>query len=297
MAIRDDAADIPGELADNFSPLEFDERAFALRDAVTREGQGAFRLRLLHAYGGRCAITGEHTEPVLDAAHIQPYLGPRSNHLQNGLLLTKEFHALLDEGYVGAGLRDSRQRAAPYRVEQRSALLPLRPAAIARARKRIASTEPRCSRVALRARLQEGGMRLDDGQVRAAAFAFLDEQTQARGEVLSWATLLEGFQLDGRRVPLTSQQGIFRPAVLAEMPLTIQTAPAETGKTRPYDDAVGSDGLMLYRYRGTDPQHRENVGLRLAMQRQAPLIYLFGIVEDNTCRCGRFTSSATTRWG
>jgi putative restriction endonuclease len=100
-AVREDATVMPGELDDNFSPLEFDERSFALRDAVTREGQGAFRLRLLHAYGGRCAITGEHTEPVLDAAHIQPYLGPRSNHLQNGLLLTKEFHALLDEGYVG----------------------------------------------------------------------------------------------------------------------------------------------------------------------------------------------------
>lgn len=46
-------------------------------------------------------LTGEHTGPVLDAAHIQPYLGPLSNHVQNGLLLTKEFHALLDQGYVG----------------------------------------------------------------------------------------------------------------------------------------------------------------------------------------------------
>ena len=45
-------------------------------------------------------MTGEHTEIVLDAAHIQPYLGPRSNHPQNGLLLTKEFHALFDAGYV-----------------------------------------------------------------------------------------------------------------------------------------------------------------------------------------------------
>jgi putative restriction endonuclease len=54
----------------------------------------------LSAYAGQCAITGEHTEPVLDAAHIQPDLGPRSNHVQNGLLLTKEFHALFDRGYV-----------------------------------------------------------------------------------------------------------------------------------------------------------------------------------------------------
>lgn len=38
--------------------------------------------------------------PVLDAVHIQPYLGPRSNHVQNGMVLTKEFHTLFDRGYV-----------------------------------------------------------------------------------------------------------------------------------------------------------------------------------------------------
>lgn len=99
-ALRADARDAPDDLSDSFVPLEVDERVFLLRDIAAREGQGAFRLRLLSAYGGQCAITGEHTKPVLDAAHIQPYLGPRSNHVQNGLLLTKEFHALFDEGYV-----------------------------------------------------------------------------------------------------------------------------------------------------------------------------------------------------
>jgi putative restriction endonuclease len=91
---------IPDDLRERFELLELDERSVALREVADREGQGAFRLRLLRAYDGQCAITGEHTEPVLDAAHIQPYLGPRSNHVQNGLLLTKEFHALFDEGYV-----------------------------------------------------------------------------------------------------------------------------------------------------------------------------------------------------
>jgi putative restriction endonuclease len=78
-----------------------DERMLVMRDQVVREGQGAFRLRLLDAYEGQCAITGEHTGPVLDAAHIQPYLGPGSNHVQSGLVVTKEFHALFDQGYVG----------------------------------------------------------------------------------------------------------------------------------------------------------------------------------------------------
>ncbi len=39
-------------------------------------------------------------EPVLEAAHIQPYLGPASNHVQNGLLLKADVHKLFDAGYV-----------------------------------------------------------------------------------------------------------------------------------------------------------------------------------------------------
>ncbi len=88
------------EFCDSFVPLEADECEIILAKSCARRGQGTFRSRLLTAYGSRCAITGEHTEPVLDAAHVQIYLGPRSNHIQNGLLLTKEFHALFDAGLV-----------------------------------------------------------------------------------------------------------------------------------------------------------------------------------------------------
>lgn len=94
-------ADVEAELDDRFELVRVDERAREAAETVVREGQGTFRARLLDAYGRRCAVTGEHTEPVLDAAHIQRYLGPRSNHVQNGLLLTKEFHALFDAGLVG----------------------------------------------------------------------------------------------------------------------------------------------------------------------------------------------------
>jgi putative restriction endonuclease len=92
---------IPDDLSGQpFELVDIDERTVTYGPHVAREGQGAFHTRVLDAYGRRCAITGEHTEPVLDAAHIQPYLGPRSNHVQNGLLLTKEFHTLFDLGYV-----------------------------------------------------------------------------------------------------------------------------------------------------------------------------------------------------
>lgn len=57
-------------------------------------------MRVLDAYGRRCAITGERSLPVLDAAHIQPYLGPASNHLQNGLSMRTDIYRLYDAGYV-----------------------------------------------------------------------------------------------------------------------------------------------------------------------------------------------------
>ena len=117
----------------------------------------------------------------------------------------------------------------------------------------------------------------EDALVRSAAFAFLTEQTRTRGEVLPYRVLSDGFTWRGTRVPLLGPQGIFKPAVLRQMPLSIATAPEKTGRPRPYEDAVDPDGLLLYRYRGTDPAHRDNIGLRLAMKRRAPLVYLFGI--------------------
>src|SRR5262245_499632 len=89
-----------------------DERAFVESKRVAREGQGTFRTRVLDAYGRRCAISGERTEVVLEAAHIQPYLGPRSNHVQNGIPMTVEFHALFD-GKLLAITPDYRVRVSP----------------------------------------------------------------------------------------------------------------------------------------------------------------------------------------
>jgi len=122
---------------------------------------------------------------------------------------------------------------------------------------------------------------LDDLQVRLDAFRFLEEQQHLAGDdgALSYKVLLEGFVYQGERVPLVGPKGIFKPKVLRDIPLSITTKAVEEGETRPYDDAIGDDGLLRYRYRGTDPQHPDNVGLRLAMQRRVPLIYFFGIVK------------------
>ncbi|MDR7420693.1 MAG: HNH endonuclease [Armatimonadota bacterium] len=121
---------------------------------------------------------------------------------------------------------------------------------------------------------------LDDTRIRLAAFRFLEEQERLAGDegVLPRTILLKGFVYEGQRVPLVGPQGIFKPRVLRDVPLSITTVAVVEGETRPYDDAIGDDGLLRYRYRGTDPRHPENVGLRLAMQRHVPLIYFHGIV-------------------
>lgn len=117
-----------------------------------------------------------------------------------------------------------------------------------------------------------------DARVRAEAFLFLEGLQTSHPDSIPFRLLQQGFQFEGTRVPLIGPQGIFKPGVLSEMPLSFYTAPIEEGKPRPYDDQVGTDGLMRYKYRGSDPRHRDNVGMRLAMQRRVPLIYLFGLV-------------------
>jgi putative restriction endonuclease len=120
-----------------------------------------------------------------------------------------------------------------------------------------------------------------DAAVRIRAFAFLTEQRRRFGEAsIPRAVLERGFDFEGVRVPLIGPQGIFKPAILPELPLTIVTAPPVEHRERPYDDGFIEGGFLRYRYRGNDPQHRDNVGLRLAMQRRTPLIYLHGIVQS-----------------
>jgi predicted restriction endonuclease len=77
-----------------------DARRRVLAAIVRRQGQGAFRQQLLLAYEGRCGVTGCDVEAALEAAHIEPYQGPHSNDITNGLLLRADVHTLFDLGYL-----------------------------------------------------------------------------------------------------------------------------------------------------------------------------------------------------
>jgi putative restriction endonuclease len=65
-----------------------------------RLGQGAFRLAVTDGYQRRCAVSGEKTLPILDAAHIRSHAAGGENAVSNGLLLRTDIHKLFDLGYV-----------------------------------------------------------------------------------------------------------------------------------------------------------------------------------------------------
>ena len=87
--------------AATFNPQdESDARRKLLTEIVRRQGQGPFRIELLNAYGGQCAVTGAVALETLEAAHIMPYRGPQTNHVTNGILLRADIHTLFDLGLL-----------------------------------------------------------------------------------------------------------------------------------------------------------------------------------------------------
>ena len=112
-----------------------------------------------------------------------------------------------------------------------------------------------------------------DATIRRAAFDWLAEQVALYDDVLPWRVLIRGFDFKGTRVPLVSMQGIFKPRACV-FPLSIRTA-----IDGPYDDRAVEEGRFLYAYRGTDPNHSDNVGLRELMRRRIPLVYFFGLLK------------------
>ena len=65
-----------------------------------RLGQGTFRVAVTGAYDSACAVSREHSLPVLEAAHIRPYADEGAHDVANGLLLRADIHRLFDAGYV-----------------------------------------------------------------------------------------------------------------------------------------------------------------------------------------------------
>lgn len=110
-----------------------------------------------------------------------------------------------------------------------------------------------------------------DLQIRVAAFNWLSEKESTFGDVLPRKLLEQGFIFRNERIPLIAPKGIFKPKIM-DLPLSITTAPRG-----PYDDYFGEDNFLIYRYRGENPNHQDNIGLRKAFEQKRPLIYFHGI--------------------
>lgn len=67
---------------------------------VYRPNQVKFKKDMMHIYSNKCCVSGEDTRELLQGAHIEPYQNIKSDHLQNGLLLSAEIHLLYDNGLI-----------------------------------------------------------------------------------------------------------------------------------------------------------------------------------------------------
>lgn len=89
-----------------------------------RKGQGIFRATVREAYGHACAVTHEHSDPVLEAHHIIPYGQGGEHRVDNGILIRRDLHPLFEHGYVtvtpdyifrvGDSLRDKYKNGRSY---------------------------------------------------------------------------------------------------------------------------------------------------------------------------------------
>lgn len=82
---------------EQFNPSNLtDARERILGSIVQRRGQTDFRQELLKAYEFKCAVSECNVPEALEASHIIPYMGPKTNQIQNGILLRADIHTLFD---------------------------------------------------------------------------------------------------------------------------------------------------------------------------------------------------------
>ncbi|WP_258394051.1 HNH endonuclease [Stenotrophomonas maltophilia] len=95
-------AEAEDQAFEHLPPLstDHDARVWTLTAVAQRQGQGAFRAKMLEAYGNRCAISHCNATAVLEAAHIVPYRGEHTHRVDNGLLLRSDLHTLFDLGLL-----------------------------------------------------------------------------------------------------------------------------------------------------------------------------------------------------
>jgi putative restriction endonuclease len=117
-----------------------------------------------------------------------------------------------------------------------------------------------------------------DARARQEAQAWLAVRTNDGRDAIGYLDL-EDFEFDGSRLPLKSRQrGIWKPRIL-DAALSITTTFRRPGQERPYEDQVGSDGMLRYKWQGDEIDAADNRALRRAMDDGLPLIWFFGVAQ------------------
>ncbi len=115
-----------------------------------------------------------------------------------------------------------------------------------------------------------------EAAARLAVFSWCENLRLRFGDAIPRAELEKGVPFAGATggvIRVIGPQGIFKPKDF-QFPLSITTSPDSS-----YRDAFSADGYLLYKYRGTDPNHADNVGLRKAGERNIPLVYFHGLIK------------------
>lgn len=95
----DDDVFLEGNIREYISyiPTEEEQRKFEQVIRVRRDGQSAFRKKILETYNYRCCISSCPIESVLEAAHVTQYNGLKSDVVTNGMCLRADLHKLWDK--------------------------------------------------------------------------------------------------------------------------------------------------------------------------------------------------------
>ena len=108
--------------------------------------------------------------------------------------------------------------------------------------------------------------------IRQSIFEWLRQQIDVSGHVLDWQTLTKGFSYEGQTVPLIGARGIWKPRIIKSLPISITSTEGSV-----YDDEIGENGIIKYRYQGKNPNQFDNASLRDCMHQKVPIIYLHQI--------------------
>ena len=121
--------------------------------------------------------------------------------------------------------------------------------------------------------------RVDDRALRDASIEWLRDRTRDGLLTVDYTELSQDFTFAGERRPLKNRMGGIHTSRGSGAAWTITTTYRPDGKERPYDDQLGADGLLRYKWQGIDPENRNNKALRIAMERHLPLIWFWGVAE------------------